>query len=48
VKRVYQEPEEANGERILVDCIWPRGISKDNVRLSDWRKELAPSNDLRK
>ena len=48
MKRVYQEPEEANGERILVDCIWPRGISKDNVRLSDWRKELAPSNDLRK
>ncbi len=48
VKRVYEEPEVADGERILVDRIWPRGISKDNVRLSDWRKELAPSNDLRK
>jgi uncharacterized protein YeaO (DUF488 family) len=48
VKRVYEEPEEVDGERVLVDRIWPRGLSKDNVRLSDWRKELAPSNDLRK
>ncbi len=48
VKRVYEEPEGADGERILVDRIWPRGISKDKARLSGWRKELAPSNDLRK
>ncbi len=48
VKRVYEEPEEDDGERILVDRIWPRGLSKDKARLSDWRKELAPSNDLRK
>lgn len=48
VKRVYEEPEEADGERILVDRIWPRGLSKEKARLSDWRKELAPSNDLRK
>ena len=47
VKRVYEEPEASDGERILVDRIWPRGISKDKVRLSDWRKDLAPSNDLR-
>jgi len=48
VKRVYEEPEEADGERILVDRIWPRGLSKEKARLSDWRKELAPSNELRK
>ncbi len=48
VKRVYEEPEEVDGERILVDRIWPRGLSKEKARLSDWRKELAPSNDLRK
>ena len=48
VKRVYEEPENSDGERILVDRIWPRGISKDEARLSDWRKDLAPSNELRK
>ena len=48
VKRVYEESEEVDGERILVDRIWPRGLSKEKARLSDWRKELAPSNDLRK
>jgi uncharacterized protein YeaO (DUF488 family) len=48
VKRVYEEPENSDGERILVDRIRPRGISKDKVRLSDWRKDLAPSNEVRK
>ncbi len=48
VKRVYEEPEEVDGERILVDKIWPRGLSKEKARLSDWRKDLAPSNELRK
>jgi uncharacterized protein YeaO (DUF488 family) len=48
VKRVYEEPEEGDGERILVDRIWPRELSKEKARLSDWRKELAPSDDLRK
>jgi uncharacterized protein YeaO (DUF488 family) len=47
VKRVYEEPEPSDGERILVDRIWPRGISKDEARLSNWRRDLAPSNDLR-
>ena len=47
VKRVYEEPETSDGERILVDRIWPRGISKDKAQLSDWRKNLAPSIDLR-
>ncbi len=35
VKRVYEEPEEIDGERILVDRIWPRGLSKEKARLSD-------------
>jgi len=47
VKRVYEDPETSDGERILVDRIWPRGISKDKARLSNWRKDFAPSNDLR-
>jgi uncharacterized protein YeaO (DUF488 family) len=48
IKRVYEQPDKDDGRRILVDRIWPRGISKDKVRLSDWRKDLAPSNELRK
>ena len=48
VKRVYEEPETSDGERILVDRIWPRGISKDEARFSDWRRDLAPSNELRR
>lgn len=48
VKRVYEESEEADGERILVDRIWPRGLSKEKARLSEWRKDLAPSGELRK
>jgi uncharacterized protein YeaO (DUF488 family) len=47
VKSVYEDPETSDGERILVDRIWPRGISKDKARLSNWRKDLAPSKDLR-
>jgi uncharacterized protein YeaO (DUF488 family)/uncharacterized OsmC-like protein len=47
IKRVYEQPDKDDGKRILVDRIWPRGISKDKARLSDWRKDLAPSNDLR-
>jgi uncharacterized protein YeaO (DUF488 family) len=47
IKRVYEQPDEDDGRRILVDRIWPRGISKDRARLSNWRKDLAPSNELR-
>ena len=48
VKRVYEEPEKADGERILVDRIWPRGLPREKAQLSNWRKDLAPSNELRK
>lgn len=47
-KRIYQEPAKRDGHRVLVDRLWPRGISKDDARLDDWCKELAPSDDLRR
>ena len=48
IKRVYEEPGAGDGMRILVDRVWPRGISKERARLADWRKDLAPSTPLRK
>lgn len=48
LKRIYEPYEEVDGCRILVDRLWPRGISKDAAKLSYWFKDLAPSNDLRK
>lgn len=48
LKRIYEEPSKSDGTRILVDRIWPRGIKKENARLDDWIKEIAPSTELRK
>lgn len=48
IKRVYEAPARSDGARILVDRLWPRGISKDAAGLTGWLKELAPSNELRK
>lgn len=48
VKRVYEPPEKEDGYRILIDRLWPRGIKKENARLDEWNKELAPSTGLRK
>ena len=48
IKRVYSRPGAQDGLRILVDRIWPRGFSKERVRMTEWRKELAPSTPLRK
>ncbi len=48
IKRVYEELSAGDGMRILVDRVWPRGISKERARLADWRKDLAPSTPLRK
>jgi len=48
IKRIYEPYDEMDGCRILVDRLWPRGISKDAARLSYWFKEVAPSNELRK
>ena len=47
VRRVYEEPDRADGVRILVDRLWPRGIRKQDLAHDDWLKELAPSGDLR-
>jgi uncharacterized protein YeaO (DUF488 family) len=48
IKRVYQEPDPTDGFRILVDRLWPRGLSKERAKVDLWLKEVAPSTDLRK
>lgn len=48
IKRIYEPPSEDDGLRILVDRLWPRGISKETAHLDAWAKELAPSTELRK
>jgi uncharacterized protein YeaO (DUF488 family) len=47
VGRVYDDPSPDDGERILVDRVWPRGFRKDDPRVGRWFKDAAPSNDLR-
>lgn len=47
-KRVYDQYSEEDGIRILVDRLWPRGISKEKAKLDYWLKEVAPTNELRK
>jgi len=47
IKRIYDPAEPGDGHRMLVDHVWPRGVSKDRARLDEWRRELAPSDDLR-
>lgn len=48
VKRVYEDPAATDGCRVLVDRLWPRGVSKEKAALDHWFKELAPSNELRR
>lgn len=48
VKRVYLPAEEQDGYRVLIDRLWPRGISKDKANIDEWDKLLAPSTELRK
>jgi uncharacterized protein YeaO (DUF488 family) len=48
IKRVYENPEDTDGFRILVDRIWPRGLSKEKAGIDLWLKEIAPSTELRK
>lgn len=47
MKRVYDAPQASDGYRVLVDRLWPRGVSKDRAELDEWAKEVAPSPDLR-
>jgi uncharacterized protein YeaO (DUF488 family) len=48
VKRVYEDPSPGDGQRVLVDRLWPRGVKKTTAHLSAWLKDLAPSDELRR
>ena len=48
IKRVYDQPDESDGFRVLVDRIWPRGLTKEKAAVDLWDKDLSPSTDLRK
>jgi uncharacterized protein YeaO (DUF488 family) len=48
LKRVYEEPSRKDGARVLVDRLWPRGLTKEDAALDAWLKDLAPSDELRK
>lgn len=48
IKRAYEKANKNDGVRILVDRMWPRGQSKEELRIEHWMKEVAPSNELRK
>jgi uncharacterized protein YeaO (DUF488 family) len=47
-KRIYEPAERGDGYRILIDHVWPRGVSRERAHLDEWARELAPSDDLRK
>ncbi|MCC3374477.1 DUF488 domain-containing protein [Cohnella sp. REN36] len=47
VKRIYDPLEESDGKRILVDRLWPRGVSQEKAAIHEWMKEVAPSHELR-
>ncbi len=47
-KRIYQEPDRTDGRRILIDRLWPRGVSKEAAQIDFWAKAVAPSNELRR
>lgn len=46
-RRVYDDPHPSDGRRVLVDRLWPRGLTKERARVDEWDKDLAPSNELR-
>lgn len=48
IKRAYEKAEKEDGTRVLVDRLWPRGVSKQKIRIDAWEKEIAPSTELRK
>ena len=48
IKRVYEKPEKEDGFRILVDRLWPRGLTKEKADVDLWLKDIAPSTELRK
>ena len=48
IKRIYDLPAPGDGRRVLIDRLWPRGLSRDEARIDEWLKEIAPSDELRK
>jgi uncharacterized protein YeaO (DUF488 family) len=48
LKRAYEPPGAADGHRVLIDRLWPRGVSREKAELDAWEKELAPSTELRR
>lgn len=48
IKRVYDKPSKDDGYRILIDRLWPRGLTKEEAKIDLWLKEIAPSTELRK
>jgi hypothetical protein len=48
LKRAYEEPSRSDGFRLLVDRLWPRGLTKEAAKLNGWLRDLAPSDSLRK
>jgi uncharacterized protein YeaO (DUF488 family) len=47
LKRVYEEPRDTDGKRILIDRLWPRGVTKAKAQIDIWLKDIAPSTELR-
>lgn len=47
IKRIYEAPDTSDGVRVLVDRLWPRGVSKEGAALDEWMKDIAPSSELR-
>jgi uncharacterized protein YeaO (DUF488 family) len=47
-KRAYDQPDPGDGYRVLIDHVWPRGVSRERAQLDEWARELAPSDQLRK
>ena len=48
IKRAYESPAPADGHRVLVDRLWPRGVSREQLEIEEWLREIAPSDRLRK
>jgi uncharacterized protein YeaO (DUF488 family) len=47
IKRIYDQPHKTDGRRVLVDRVWPRGLTKEEAQIDEWLKDIAPSNRLR-
>ena len=47
-KRIYEAAEPGDGYRVLIDHVWPRGVSRERAHLDEWARELAPSDELRR